>query len=201
MIDTWPTNFPLAEESPDRPGLRTPQVGAVHALIGYWTTDPHVPAIIVMPTGTGKTDTMVTAMVATRTERLLVVVPSDALRDQLAAKFATLGVLPTLDLVPESSAMPVVGKLFGRLDDIADADTLADTCNVVISTPNALTNNPAEVRSAFLSRFTHLLIDEAHHVSARAWRTIRDGFLPKPVVQFTATPHRTDGQHLGGSLI
>lgn len=201
VIDTWPENFALAEESPDRPGLRTPQVGAIHALLGYWTTDPRVPATIVMPTGTGKTDTMVTAMVATRIERLLVVVPSDALRDQLAAKFASLGVLPTLDLVPESAAMPVVGKLFGRLDDIADADALADICNVVISTPNALTNTSDEVRSAFLSRFTHLFIDEAHHVSARTWRTIRDGFAPKPVVQFTATPHRSDGQHLGGSLI
>lgn len=198
---TWPRDFSLVAETPESPGLRTPQVGAVHALLGYWTTDPKLPATIVMPTGTGKTDTMVTAMVATRIERLLVVVPSDALRDQLAAKFETLGVLPQLGLVPESAAMPVVGKLSGALKDLDDADDFADVCNVVISTPNALSNTPTEVRSAFLSRFTHLFIDEAHHVSARTWRTIRDGFLPKPVVQFTATPHRTDGQHLGGSLV
>lgn len=198
---TWPRDFPLVEEATETPGLRTPQIGAVHALLGYWTTDPKLPATIVMPAGTGKTDTMVTAMIATRIERLLVVVPSDALRDQLAAKFETLGVLPKLNLLSESVAMPVVGKLSGALNDLADADAFADYCNVVISTPNALANTSAEVRSAFLSRFTHLFIDEAHHVSARTWRAIRDGFLPKPVVQFTATPHRTDGQHLGGSLI
>jgi hypothetical protein len=108
---TWARDFSLVKETPECPGLRTPQVGAVHALLGYWTTDPKLPATIVMPTGTGKTDTMVTAMVATRIERLLVVVPSDALRDQLAAKFETLGVLPQLGLVPASAAMPVVGKL------------------------------------------------------------------------------------------
>lgn len=201
VVESWPRQFPLLEGSEESRGLRRPQVGALHALLGYWTTDPREPATIVMPTGTGKTDTMVAALVAARIERLLVIVPSDALRDQLAAKFETLGVLSTLGLLPPSVAMPVVGKLSGALRDEGDAKALASACNVVVSTPNALTNTPVDVRVSFLSEFTHLFIDEAHHVSATTWRAIRDSFRPKPVVQFTATPHREDGQHLGGSLI
>jgi superfamily II DNA or RNA helicase len=201
VVRSWPAQFHLLEETAGSPGLRRPQVGAVHALLGYWTTDPRLPATVVMPTGTGKTDTMVTALVAARPERLLVVVPSDALRDQLALKFEKLGVLGALGLLPTDSLMPVVGKLFGALQSEDDATNLAVLTNVVVSTVSALTHTQEDVRKHFLSYFSHLFIDEAHHVAAVTWRKIRDDFTPKPVVQFTATPHRTDGQHLGGSLI
>src|SRR5690606_31037436 len=60
-------------------GLRPPQLGAVHATLGYWTTAPAEPATVVMPTGTGKTDTMVALLVAAAVPRLLVVVPTDPL--------------------------------------------------------------------------------------------------------------------------
>lgn len=154
-----------------------------------------------MPTGTGKTDTMVAALIAQRITRLLVLVPSDALRDQLVGKFERLGVLPELGLVTIAARRPVVGKLVGALADRADAERLADTCNVVVSTPNAIRLAPSDVRTSFLKRFDYLFIDEAHHVSAPTWRQLRDEFAPKPIVQFTATPHRADGQHLGGTLL
>lgn len=199
--NSWPTRFPLFEEGAGSAGLRRPQVGAVHSLLGYWTMDPKLPATVVMPTGTGKTDTMVAALIAVRPERLLVVVPSDALRDQLALKFEKLGVLSMLGLLGDGVRMPVVGKLVGRIQDAADAERLAELTNVVVTTVSALTHTEDSIRTQFLSRFSHLFIDEAHHVAAATWRQIRDEFAPKPVVQFTATPHRTDGQHLGGSLV
>jgi len=201
VVASWPSALSLSEESPGVPGLRRPQVGAVHALLGYWTTDPRLPATVVMPTGTGKTDTMVAALVAAKISRLLVLVPSDALRDQLALKFERLGVLVQLGLVDTSAEAPVVGRLRGALKDREDASKLAEAVNVVISTVQALDVTADDVRLHFLSYFSHLFIDEAHHVAASSWRRIRDEFAPKPVVQFTATPHRTDGQHLGGSLI
>ena len=48
---------------------------------------------------------------------------------------------------------------------------------------------------------SHLFIDEAHHVAAPTWSTIRQQFEGKPVVQFTATPFREDGRHLQGRVI
>ncbi|AYF98117.1 DEAD/DEAH box helicase [Protaetiibacter intestinalis] len=201
VLESWPAGLLFREEDKGAPGLRRPQAGAVHSLHGYWTTDPRHPATVVMPTGTGKTDTMVAAMLSARIEKLLVLVPSDALRDQLATKFERLGVLRQLGLVDPGLLMPVVGRLSGALTGPEDADRFADCCNVVISTPNALAYTEKSVRSRFLERFTHLFIDEAHHVAAETWRQVRDSFAPRPVIQFTATPHRTDGQHLGGSMI
>jgi hypothetical protein len=46
-----------------------------------------------MPTGTGKTDTVLSILVTRSCGRLLVVVPANALRTQLTDKFLTLGVL------------------------------------------------------------------------------------------------------------
>lgn len=198
---TWPVKFQVVEETPGHSGLRRPQFGAVHSLLGYWTTDPRLPATVVMPTGTGKTDTMVAALIAQRIDKLLVLVPSDALRDQLAAKFEELGVLPKLGLVSDDVMRPVVGRLFGALDGDADADELASVCNVVVATPNALGVSAQDTQRRFLSHFSHLFIDEAHHVAAPTWQAVRDLFFPRPVVQFTATPHRRDGQHLGGTLV
>ncbi|MGO4689551.1 DEAD/DEAH box helicase [Glaciibacter sp. 2TAF33] len=201
VVKSWPEQFVIREEYEGKAGLRRPQAGAIHSLLGYWTTDPKLPATVVMPTGTGKTDTMVTALVAQRIDRLLVLVPSDALRDQLALKFEELGVLQHLQLVPETSLFPVVGKLNGALEHNQDAEHLAGSCNVVVATPQALSHTEPEIRTHFLSLFSHLFIDEAHHVAAKTWQQLRDEFAPKPVVQFTATPHRRDGQHLGGTLV
>jgi hypothetical protein len=48
---------------------------------------------------------------------------------------------------------------------------------------------------------SHLFVDEAHHLGAATWQQIQDEFAGKPVVQFTATPFREDGRHLGGRVI
>ena len=102
--------FTFVEDDPERKksGLRSPQIGAVHAILGYWTTDPAQPATVVMPTGTGKTETMLALFAERRFERLLVVVPSDALRGQLAGKFETFGVLQDFGVVnPKAPPEPV----------------------------------------------------------------------------------------------
>lgn len=132
---SWPSVLDLHESTEKEPGLRRPQVGAVHALLGYWTTDPRVPATVVMPTGTGKTDSMVATLVAAQIHKLLVIVPSDALRDQIAERFESLGVLRATGLVGTDAKNPVVSRLRGALTDTADADRLLDSSNVVVTTP------------------------------------------------------------------
>ena len=73
-------------------GLRPPQIGAVHAVHAHWSV-AETPATMVMPTGTGKTETMLSILVSACCPRVLVIVPTDALRTQIAEKFLTLGVL------------------------------------------------------------------------------------------------------------
>src|SRR3712207_7840310 len=56
------------------------------------TLCPYTTLFRSMPTGTGKTDTMIAILVSQRA-KVLIVVPTDALRTQIADKFLTLGVL------------------------------------------------------------------------------------------------------------
>jgi len=189
------------EASPETRGLRSPQLGAVHAVLGYWTTNRATPATVVMPTGTGKTETMLALLVAARLPRLLVLVPSDALRSQVASKFETLGVLQGLGIVRSDALRPVVGRVQHRFDDVEKARAFVEACNVIIATPQSLMANSNDVLAELTGKCSHLFVDEAHHVAARSWSDVRDAFAHKRVVQFTATPFREDGRHLQGRSI
>lgn len=86
--------------------LRRPQIAALHSIVGYQSSGLSEPGIVVMPTGTGKTETMLAWLVAQRPERVLVVVPSTALRDQIASKFETLGILQVEGIVDHPRVAP-----------------------------------------------------------------------------------------------
>lgn len=182
-------------------GLRDPQLGAVHAVLGYWTTRAAAPATVVMPTGTGKTETMLALFASSRPKRLLVLVPSDALRDQIAQKFETFGVLQDFEVVSSRALRPVVGRVKHAFTSAPNAVDYALACNVAVCTPGALDASSPEIKAAFLSEFSHLFVDEAHHVPAATWDAIRREFDGRPIVQFTATPYREDGRHLGGRIL
>lgn len=182
-------------------GLRRPQVGALHSVLGYWTTGRSDPATVVMPTGTGKTEAMLALLVAARIRRLVVVVPSDALRTQIASKFEALGLLQEFRVVAVSAIRPVVGQLHHGLRDVESACMMAKACNVIVTTPGALAASQPAARMSLLDECSHMFVDEAHHVPAATWNTLRDAMKPRPVVQFTATPYREDGRVLGGRLL
>src|SRR5690606_12679472 len=67
-------------------GLRPPQIGGIFAALGYEKSDEKNAVTIVMPTGTGKTETILSIVVAGKFEKTLVVVPSDPLREQTKTK-------------------------------------------------------------------------------------------------------------------
>src|SRR5688572_23203970 len=70
-------------------GLRAAQIAAAYAVSAHFWASRR-PAIVVMPTGSGKTAVMILASVLLRARRVLVVAPSRLLREQLAKKFAEL---------------------------------------------------------------------------------------------------------------
>lgn len=203
VVASWRAgiHFRSARSSPDGRGLRRAQLGAIHAVLAHWSTGSSEPATVVLPTGTGKTETMLALLVEARLERLLVIVPSDALRTQLAAKFETLGLLGSLGVLPDGALMPAVGVITGRPTDANEMRAFVNAAQVIVSTPNALASAPSHVRSALFEACDALFFDEAHHVRAATWARIRDAFDNKPVIQFTATPFREDGQHLQGRFV
>jgi superfamily II DNA or RNA helicase len=201
VLESYQAAITFAEATTETSGLRLPQLGALHAVLGYWTTNRTTPATVVMPTGTGKTETMLALLVAARPKRVLVLVPSDALRTQVSNKFESLGVLQKLGIVASSALRPVVGQIQHGFTSANVAATFAEACNVIVTTPQALDACQPEARQVILNLCTHLFVDEAHHVAARTWTGIRTSFADKRVVQFTATPFREDGKHLQGRIL
>lgn len=210
VLASWQDAFHLRESRtaegarPAARGLRRPQIGALHAALAHATrsTDP---ATIVMPTGTGKTETMLALNAHQRFERLLVVVPTDALREQIAGKFETFGVLKQQECLDASAAFPVVLRLSHIPTTPAQVDQIFDSANVVVTTMQIAGRAEAPVQEQMASRASALFIDEAHHIGAPTWARFRGLFvertLPLPIVQFTATPFREDGRRVDGEFI
>ena len=95
-------NFGLATEANEGRGFRPPQRAAVLAVLSHLDMEPTKPATVVMPTGTGKTDTIFALVLAGLFKRTLLVVPSDALRTQMSERLRSLQTLRTIGAVSDS---------------------------------------------------------------------------------------------------
>lgn len=201
IVRSWLDKFHFKKEDIDNnvKGLRSPQLGALFAFMSE-SQVPKNRSIIVMPTGTGKTETMLSILVANQCKKLLVTVPSDALRSQLSEKFITLGVLPQFGIVSNNCKYPYVGIVESGMD-VKDWECLIVRSNVVVTTMNLLCKCPPDVISLLNKSFSHVFVDEAHHTEAPSWRKFIDSFDAKKVTLFTATPFRNDGQKLRGKFI
>jgi superfamily II DNA or RNA helicase len=171
----------------------------LHAILAYQSTESVDPITIVLPTGTGKTETMLAAF-CHEPRRTLVVVPSNALRTQIGEKFATLGVLPSVNALEGEFLTPTVGLLKSGLKTAEEAEELLGESNVVVATSAALTRSSPEAKEKLVELTDQLFIDEAHHVPAASWQAISEVYADKPIIQFTATPFREDGKHLDGRI-
>lgn len=203
VLNSWINQFVYKEEvDEEHPGLRKPQLGALHAVLGHFLA-PNDVATVVLPTGTGKTETMLSAMVAGKCKKLLVTVPSSALRNQLFGKFKTLGILkdPKFGIVGDSALFPIVGVINTAFDTADGLSQFIEKCNVVITTMQIIDSASQEQQDVYVSAFTNVFVDEAHHIVAASWRKFADRFPKNRLVQFTATPFRNDGQRLDGKII
>lgn len=199
---TWTGAFIYRDATidPNGRGLRPPQIGALHATLAHWTLS-NEPVTVVMPTGTGKTETMLSLLIAAQPICMLVVVPSKALRNQTANKFETLGILPAHDLITTAVRRPIVGVLEHQIGSV-EALEIFDRCNVVVAVIDSIAKGKAkDYLNEIARRCSHLVLDEAHHVAATSWADLKKSFEGKPIIQFTATPFREDRTPLGGKQI
>ena len=199
---TWKGKFTFQEEDvvSNKYGLRKPQLGAIHAVASHWSTSNDV-ATVVMPTGTGKTEVMLSILISELCDRVLIVVPSNILREQIFNKFSHLGCLADVGVITDDVSMPRVSKVERGLSTVTQAEELADSSNVLVATASVLSKFSKEALGALLSKCSHMFVDEAHHVPAATWADVVLRFGKKPVLQFTATPFRNDGKRVAGRII
>jgi len=204
VLSSWRGRFHFVVQNAeaDVVGLRPPQLGALHAILGHWASSDE-PATVVMPTGVGKTDTMIASLVSIGCPRVLVLVPSDVLRSQLGSKFANLGVLRTRgsDLLDEEALFPVVCQLKHVPRTMEEVDETVGSAQVVITTSAVAARCKGDVQARIAELCPYLFIDEAHHAPAPTWAAFAKQFADGRVLQFTATPFREDGKPLDGRIV
>jgi superfamily II DNA or RNA helicase/ribosomal protein S18 acetylase RimI-like enzyme len=189
--------YPVEEDG--QRGLRRAQLGAVHA-IGKHFSLSNEPAIIVMPTGSGKTAVLMMGAFGQRARRVLVVTPSVLVRNQIADGFASLGILRSLNVLDGECPGPAVHEVAGKLRDEAAWNALRDL-DVVVGTPNSISPGAPGVAQPPADLFDLILVDEAHHGRAPTWDALLSAFPAAKQVHFTATPFRRDKQALKGDFI
>ena len=201
VAKSWRGQFTFAQEDKDAdiPGLREPQLAAIHAYLSK-KYDLRDRANIVMPTGTGKTETMLGIMVSAQCKKILVTVPHDALREQIFRKFMTMGCLQQFGIVVQGCNYPYVAIVNNgmKLDEWRE---IVSRSNVIVSTMPLLAKAGEEIWSYLASEITTVFVDEAHHTEAKTWSMFLESFPSNHIIQFTATPFRNDGRKLRGEFI
>lgn len=178
-------------------GLRNAQLGALHAIGAYYTKENAEKALIVLPTGTGKTAVLMLSPYLVEAKKVLVITPSKLVRNQIASDYTTLKTLKNINVLPELCICPNVFELKDtniskHIDKILDSD-------VVVATPQGAFE--MSVNESCTEEFDLILIDEAHHEPAKKWREAIDNFHKAKKILFTATPFRLDNKKLKADLI
>ena len=188
--------YPIADAGPT--GLRNAQVGGIHAVAAHFTLSK-LPAIIVMPTGSGKTAVLCLTPYLKRADRVLVVTPSRLVRNQIAEEVAGLLTLKEIGVFAADVPPPMCHELTERVKTPGEWDALREY-DVVVATPNAISPAYEGVPQPPADLFDLLLVDEAHHEPAKTWRELLSAFPDAARVLFTATPYRQDGRDIRGRL-
>lgn len=204
IINSWKSGYSerIVREKGDV-GLRSPQFGALSAIRAHWVVSES-PATVVMPTGTGKSETMFSVIASERPATTLIIVPSNLLRKQLFENITHFGILGTeLGMLSESTIFPtcLLYKSSVKNEDKEKLVQELDTVNVIVSTPTMIKKMPTDIFDKLLTNVELVIFDEAHHLAAPDWRDVREKFLNKKILQFTATPFRNDGKRLNGKII
>lgn len=148
-VKSWEGSFTFRAEKLDAnglsidggEGLRPPQLGALFAIGAHWSLYKN-PATVVMPTGTGKTETMLATLAAYQCSPILVATPSKALRDQTARKFKNFGLLRKLKVLNIEVDNPVVGIVKRRPKSTDDLKIFED-CNAIVGVMPSLSGGTA----------------------------------------------------------
>lgn len=131
--------------------------------------------LIVLPTGTGKTEIFIEDINRLKTEMpdlsALIIVPTRKLRDQTIERFQQRG-----------PVLKCSRNLF-----------LTKTHDITVLTSAYLQRHYFKVDS---SKFDYVVVDEAHHAPAVGLRRVLEHFAPLHLIGLTATPDRLDQQRL-----
>lgn len=187
----------------DNEELREPQITAYYRVCEHFNIrrkESH--AIVILPTGVGKTGLMGILPYGIAKGRVLVITPQLTIKDTIVDSlnpyspdnfwlkrkvFKSIDYLPTLSEY-EGSKTP---------------KEVLDLSNIVVLNIQKLQSRLDSSPLNFLPSdyFDMIIIDEAHHSTANSWVETVQHFNSAKVVKLTATPLRTDKKEIAGELV
>jgi superfamily II DNA or RNA helicase len=182
--------------------LREPQKEAYQKIKQHFIEDNNGEhALVVLPTGTGKTGLMGIAPYGIAKKRVLIITPQTVIKDS---------VLGSLDPVHPNNFW-----LFTRVfEDFSELPTVIEydktiTSEILHNTDIIILNVhklQQRLDSSLLKRvekdfFDLIIIDEAHHAEATTWKKAINYFEEAKILKVTGTPFRSDGKKLQGEEI
>ena len=127
--------LPIADMNSE--GLRNAQLGAIHSISSYYTLFDKKPALIVMPTGSGKTSVLIMTAFLQRVSRVLIITPSRLVRGQIFEEFSKSTTLKKIGVIPKVFKNPKVIEITGYLKTWDQWEELTHY-DAVVSTPNCI---------------------------------------------------------------
>lgn len=202
IVDSWDNvvDYTMEDLTKGRKGLRKAQLGAIFAIRAHWIISDEV-STIVMPTGTGKTETMITTIVAEQIKKTFILVPSDLLRKQTVSSCCKLGILKEIGVINQCAKFPNVLLLKSLPQSTKELEKALYAANIIVSTASLVSRFRDEYMSLLSDICDVMVVDEAHHIEATRWNQIKSYFRKKRILQFTATPFRNDGRKMDGNII
>jgi len=186
--------YPISDE--EGVGLRNAQLGAIHAIAANDTIEENGNAMIVMPTGSGKTTVLMMAPFVLRKSKVLIVTPSALVRGQIFDDYSNLRTLKRIGVFSKEVSAPKIfeaKKLYSndQLDKIKEASVVIATHKVAVSISS----------ESIRKSFDYIIIDEAHHIPAPSWQSILNNMPNISSLFVTATPFRLDRKDINGKQI
>lgn len=183
--------------------LREPQIAAYyHAYEHFEKRGKKSHALIVLPTGVGKTGLMGILPYQICKGRVLIITPQLTIKD---------AVVDSLDSDKPDNFW-LKRKVFGKISELPSlVEYQGDNTNKeVLELANIVVLNIHKLQSRLNSSFLNFLpkdffdmiiIDEAHHSPANTWVETLQYFSNAKVIKLTGTPFRSDKREIAGELI
>lgn len=183
--------------------LREPQIEAYVEAYNHFVINKNTTyAIIVLPTGSGKTGLISMLPYGIAEGRVLIIAPQltilDTIEESLDSGNAN-NFWSKMNVIKNPNDLPVLIRYEGRE---TKKEHLEDSAIVLANIQKLQARNEMALLNQYdPDFFDMIIIDEAHHSEARTWLENLHHFSHAKVVKITATAYRTDGKQLVGELI
>lgn len=180
--------------------LREPQIHAYVKAYEYYNGNPeNRTSVIVLPTGTGKTGLITILPFGISQGKVLIITPQLTIKD---------GILESLSSGPENfllrhQIIESLSSLPPVIEYSSDTRNTLKEAQIVVLNIHKLQSRLEHslLKKVDENYFDMIIIDEAHHSTARTWIEAVNYFKNAKVIKLTGTPFRSDNEEIRGKEI